>query len=447
MGQNKLLGVAFIPAKWIRATGRRLFFDAHIEESQTNRLVLLGWLAQVGFPLYYWFWAYAFPQPYESLALRVTGMVATLPLVFARRLRHARWFEAYFFCAITFVFPLFFTFMFLMNEGSSAWAQSLLIAVIVLFHFEFKFALLSFVAGTLLAYVGYVLNVGHYYWPHHDMLSSIPIVAFAILTVSIVKIGRNILVEEKLRGMAAALGTVSHELRTPLRSVDASARGLKRYLPVVVDFYEAHHKDAGADPLLSSRVGMMGAALDRIQADVQYMNSAIDLLLANAGDARARALMGQEEFHVGEVIAEAVRRYPFENAQQRQLVVTDLESDFTIQGNPELFMMVVFNLLKNALRAVAKAGKGDIRIISGMAEENNYVIVRDTGCGIPESELPHIFRRLYSYPANMGTGIGLAFCRDTLEAMGATISCRSGHRVYTEFTIRFPRAARIHPAD
>jgi signal transduction histidine kinase len=75
------------------------------------------------------------------------------------------------------------------------------------------------------------------------------------------------------------------------------------------------------------------------------------------------------------------------------------------------------------------------------------VIVRDTGCGIPESELPHIFRRLYSYPANMGTGIGLAFCRDTLEAMGATISCRSAHRFYTEFTIRFPKAARIHPAD
>jgi signal transduction histidine kinase len=441
MTYKNLLNFLATPAKWIRATVRKLFFDAHMEESQINRLVSLGWLAQIGFPLYYWIWAYVFPQPYESLALRTAGMIVTLPMFYARRLRRMRWFDAYFFCTITYVFPFFFTFMFLMNEASSVWAQSLLIAVIVLFHFEEKFALLSFVVGTALAYFAYALAVGHYRWSHPDMLPSIPILAFAILGVSIVKIGRSILVEEKLKGMAAALGTVSHELRTPLRSVDASARGLKRYLPTLISFYEKHHRELDADPLVSSRVSMMEAALDRIQADVQYMNSAIDLLLANAGDTRKRVQSAQD-FSVNDVIAEAVRRYPFESVQQRLLVTMNFSTEFAVQGNRELFMMVVFNLLKNALRAVAKAGKGDIQVFTGTSDDGHYLVFRDTGCGIPEAELPHIFRRLYSYPSDMGTGIGLAFCRDTLEALGATIACHSELGRYTEFLIKFSVARK-----
>jgi signal transduction histidine kinase len=245
--------------------------------------------------------------------------------------------------------------------------------------------------------------------------------------------------------MASALGTVSHELRTPLRSVDASARGLKRYLPALVAFYEEHHKASEVDPLLSNKIVMMDSALDRIQADVQYMNSAIDLLLANAGDAYRRA-QSTQNFNVNDVILDAVKRYPFETARQRALVSVQFEAEFSVQGNAELFMMVVFNLLKNALRAVARAGKGEIRILTHAAEDGNYIVFRDTGCGIPETELPHIFRRLYSYPPNMGTGIGLAFCRDTLEASGATITCRSELGVYTELVIRFPDAASCMPA-
>jgi two-component system CAI-1 autoinducer sensor kinase/phosphatase CqsS len=70
--------------------------------------------------------------------------------------------------------------------------------------------------------------------------------------------------------------------------------------------------------------------------------------------------------------------------------------------------------------------------------EDHFCTFRDTGCGIPAKELPHIFRRFYTYPPNAGTGIGLAFCRDTLEAWGAKITCRSEQDAYTEFAIQFP---------
>ncbi|HYD81679.1 MAG TPA: HAMP domain-containing sensor histidine kinase [Paucimonas sp.] len=363
----------------------------------------------------------------------------TLPLLFSGRLRRMKWFDAYFFGVITYIFPFFFTFMFLMNEGSSEWAQSLLIAVIVLFHFGTKFATLSFLLGIALAYIAYSWNIGYYDELHPDIQPSIPIVAFAILTVSIVKIGRNILIEEKLKAMASALGTVSHELRTPLRSVDASARGLKRYLPALVAFYEKHHRAEQADLLVAGRVLMMDAALDRIQADVQYMNSAIDLLLANASDAKRRG-PGAESFEVAGAIMEAVNRYPFESEQQHAQVSVNIDVNFPVTGNRDLFIMVMFNLLKNGLRAIARAGKGEIHISTARAENGHQMIFHDTGCGIPKTVLPHLFSRFYSYPPNSGTGIGLAFCRDTLETWGATILCHSRLGDYTEFVIQFPDA-------
>ena len=425
------------PVNWIRSKTRDFFINAHGEKSQANRLIMLGWLGLFGFPLYYWIWEYLFPQPYENIGLRLAGMLVMAPFFFARRLHRAKWFDLYFFCAITYVCPFFFTFMFLMNGGSSVWSQSLLIALIALFHFDGRFALFSFVAGTVIAYFTYVLTQGHFDWPHQDMLSSIPIVAFAVLIVSIVKIGRSILLEEKLLGMASALGVVSHELRTPLRSVDASARGLKRYLPALVAFYEKHHQEFNSDALPTGRLVMMAAALNRIQAEVRYMNSAIDLLLANAGET-VKGGQAAEVFRINDVITEALRRYPFEDEQQSTLITVEFNANYAVSGNPDLCMMVLFNLLKNALRALAKAGKGAIRIVTTNVAGENQLIFRDTGCGIPANALPNVFRRFYTYPPNAGTGIGLAFCRDTLEAWGAKINCRSEQNVFTEFVIQFP---------
>ena len=99
--------------------------------------------------------------------------------------------------------------------------------------------------------------------------------------------------------------------------------------------------------------------------------------------------------------------------------------------------MVVVNLLKNALRAIQRASKGDIKILVESGKQGSLISVRDTGSGIPQSQLPHIFTRFHSYPAHEGTGIGLAFCRETLASWGANIECRSEENLFTEFVMTF----------
>ena len=228
---------------WFQSAWGKLLIDDYAVESQADRLIMIGWLAIVGFPLYYWVWTYLFPQQYESFLLRFVGMVISVPCLLARRLHWKAWFKAYFFVALTYVLPFFFSFMFFMNKGASVWSQSLLIAILLLFNFEGKIAALSLIAGTTLAYLAYVFATGRYEIPGREILIDVPIIAFAIVAAPIVQISRRILAEEKMHGMASALGIVSHELRTPLRSVDASARGLKRYLPALVEFYQKHHQE------------------------------------------------------------------------------------------------------------------------------------------------------------------------------------------------------------
>lgn len=61
----------------------------------------------------------------------------------------------------------------------------------------------------------------------------------------------------------------------------------------------------------------------------------------------------------------------------------------------------------------------------------------DTGCGIAGSRLPLIFDRFYSYPAHNGSGIGLALCRQILQAWQARISCISRDSAYAIFVLEF----------
>ena len=91
----------------------------------------------------------------------------------------------------------------------------------------------------------------------------------------------------------------------------------------------------------------------------------------------------------------------------------------------------------DSVAAVQRAGKGRIRIIIDGARARPRVLFIDTGCGIAPQNLRNIFQRFYSSPAGNGAGIGLAFCKDVLDAWGAQIRCVSRLHYYTVFVLEF----------
>ncbi len=391
-----------------------------------TRLRFLAWIGCLGLPAYYGVWTAWFPQHYESPGLRALGVVLCIPALFAHRWRDGPFVRAYEFAGVTYVLPFFFTYMFLMNHGSAVWAQSLLAALIVLFHFDWWWALAAFACGTGAAAALFVVAGDGTPLLRTHILEQLPIYAFTILVVSVTRLGRNVLAREKLAGMAQALAMMSHELRTPLMGVAANVRGIERTL--------AARRHAGQAPEPA-----MDDALARIGYDVRHMNRMIDLFLQSA-TVLQRQLAPTERLSMAQAVEAALERYPFAGSAQRSLVEVVVRRDFAFAGREELCAVLLLNLLRNALKALQRAGKGKVRIIVDGAAARPRLLVMDSGCGIPARQLPLIFERFHSWPPGAGSGIGLALCEDIVRAWHGTIRCRSRERAWTVFALAFPRA-------
>ena len=95
------------------------------------------------------------------------------------------------------------------------------------------------------------------------------------------------------------------------------------------------------------------------------------------------------------------------------------------------------NLLKNAIEHTPEGG-----IITVSANGNNIssnIIIADTGEGIPEHELPHIFERFYrsSEYTQKGFGIGLAFAKKVISAQDGNLKASNRKPRGAVFDIRF----------
>ena len=112
-------------------------------------------------------------------------------------------------------------------------------------------------------------------------------------------------------------------------------------------------------------------------------------------------------------------------------------SDFIILGDTFQLKDAFINLLINAIQSIKI--KGNISIV---LEKNEYEIkfsITDTGSGIPEKDLPNIFKPFYyTKDYGKGTGLGLAITNKVIKEHGGSISVRSRLEKGTTFTIQFP---------
>jgi signal transduction histidine kinase len=97
------------------------------------------------------------------------------------------------------------------------------------------------------------------------------------------------------------------------------------------------------------------------------------------------------------------------------------------------------NLVDNALAYTERGGR--ITLSATATDGVVTLAVSDTGIGIPEEHLPHVFDRFFRVPGQSragGTGLGLAIVREIVAAHGGTVSCDSRVGKGTEFRISLP---------
>ncbi|MCB0685664.1 MAG: response regulator, partial [Saprospiraceae bacterium] len=124
-----------------------------------------------------------------------------------------------------------------------------------------------------------------------------------------------------------------------------------------------------------------------------------------------------------------------------QLTYYSEEEKIVMDFDPKQIKHIISNLLANAIKFT---DQDEQVVVHVKREENSMVIkVKDTGTGISEEDLPHIFDRFFQVNNNKqlnvgGTGIGLALVKELVDLMKGEISVISSLTVGTTMTIKLP---------
>ena len=113
-----------------------------------------------------------------------------------------------------------------------------------------------------------------------------------------------------------------------------------------------------------------------------------------------------------------------------------------VDGDPVRLHQVITNLLSNALKFTPRGGTVDVTVASH--EGGARLVVADSGVGIPDDELPHVFNRFWrgaSAETLAGTGIGLSIVADLVEAHHGAVRVDSQVGRGTSVTVTFPAPA------
>ncbi len=225
------------------------------------------------------------------------------------------------------------------------------------------------------------------------------------------------------------IANVSHELRTPLTSVKGATETIiedpdmpepikQRFLGMVINESDRMTRIV-QDLLVLSR-------LDNRR--MTWKPTKFDLFAAT--DGMCSALSSEAKVHSHKLILEPETSEPM-----------------PIFADKERIEQVVTNIIGNAIKYTPDGGEIRVRVFE--KNKNSYIVsVSDTGVGIPEEDLEHIFERFYRVDKSRstdagGTGLGLSIAKDIIDAHGGEITMDSEYGKGTTVTITLPKDARL----
>ena len=181
-----------------------------------------------------------------------------------------------------------------------------------------------------------------------------------------------------------------------------------------------------------------------VQAETVHLEQLIQDLLYFGDATLQKDALALESIDLG-LIADRVAFALQPAALHRQI---DLESSVKIPLSPKPLMLnsqrisfAIRALLDNAIKFTCQGGS--INMSGEITSEKIKLLIKDTGIGIPQQELPKIFNKFYQVdPENTGQirgfGLGLFYARDFIRSMGGQLYIESQPKQGTVATIEFP---------
>ncbi len=221
------------------------------------------------------------------------------------------------------------------------------------------------------------------------------------------------------------VANVSHELRTPVTVIKGFAQTL------LEDEEELTAEDRRR-------------FLAKIRANAERLHSLLQDLLLLSRLESAEMVLHCERVSVAAFLNELADGWVHLLGPHQRLVREFAEGDDTIWADPLRLSQVIMNLLDNVLRHAR--GFTEVRLATRLERRGVRILLSDNGIGIPEQDLPHIFRRFYRVDKGRsresgGTGLGLAIVKHIVMQHRGEILARSVRGQGTTIDVLLPYQA------
>lgn len=226
-----------------------------------------------------------------------------------------------------------------------------------------------------------------------------------------------------MSAMRKFVADVSHELKTPITVISS-------YTETVLNSY------------LDDKA-MTANLLNIVYREAGKMTELIQNLLDISKYEMNAVHRHDEPFSIDDMLNSLVETFKLQ-AEKKELTLkytrmNEIPEFIGSRGDVE---RAVKNIISNSIKYTSKGDK--INIFAGKLNNDIYIKVEDTGWGIPENKLGHLFERFYRVEDEArsrdkgGTGLGLSIAKEIIESYGGHIKIESEYTKYTRVTITLP---------
>ena len=214
---------------------------------------------------------------------------------------------------------------------------------------------------------------------------------------------------EKLAVVGQLTASIGHELRNPLSRIKTAAALIKN---------EIKDSNKETDELLK-------IVDNEVMISTKIINDLLDFSRERKSDIKP--------CDINTIISETLTRLRF---PEHISVVQELDDTVPLlQLDDGQMQQIIINLILNSIQAIENTGK--VYIKTKLNQEFVDIVVKDTGCGIPQQNLDKMFEPLYTTKPK-GIGLGMSIVKMLLEKNGGKIFVQSRENIGTTVTLKLP---------
>ncbi len=223
---------------------------------------------------------------------------------------------------------------------------------------------------------------------------------------------REVARSQRLASVGRLAAGVAHEIRNPLSSIKGFAT-----------YFKERYPDRPKD---QQTANIMIQEVDRL-------NRVVGQLLELARPISVK----KQHIELQALLEDSIKLIQDRATVKGISVQTTYDAFNSVWGDPDRINQILLNIYLNAIDSMESGGELNVVVSSNSKDNQIYIKISDTGCGISPEHLSRIFDPYFTTKST-GTGLGLAIAHNIVEALNGKITVESDMHVGTTFTVVLP---------